>query len=444
MMKPFYIFKKGVIIMNVILATLGDMFRVSKTQINEIAHAFEKEMTLCSVSPSKGSLKMLRSYFTKPLVTVAGDIIAVDFGGTNIRILIVNLVKGNYEIKQQKVFNLAELQAGIDNGKDLFGFLASEIEKMIIKDQKYLLGHCFSFPSRQISRKSALLLHWSKEVKFSSLEGEDINAILARALISKGLTNIEVTALVNDTVGILLTGAYLNPKADIGSICGTGHNSCYVESCIGDSNNEIINIEAGGFNHMTLRENIFDVELDIHSERPGSNHLEKMVAGRYLGEILRLVILYLVKNKIIFAEQKIPHTSLGNPYSISTGDLSKLLTEEEGQGINDLLKDKWGLAFFTENDLEIIKYIACCIANRSADLIAGTFIGIIRHMDPALNSPHTVAIDGSLYEKLQGFTRRIEKRVNEAFSNKQFPIELSFVKDGSGIGAAIAAAMTEI
>jgi Hexokinase len=428
--------------MNIILATLGDMFRVSKTQINEIARAFEKEMTLCSSSPSKGSLKMLRSYFTKPLVREAGDIIAVDFGGTNIRILIVTLGKGNYEIRQQKVFNLAQLQVSIGNGKDLFGFLASEIEKMINKDQKYLLGHCFSFPSRQISRKSALLLHWSKEVKFASLEGKDINAILVQALISRGLTNIEVTALVNDTVGILLAGAYLNPTADIGSICGTGYNSCYVETRPGSYYQDIINIEAGGFGHRSLRENIFDVELDIHSERPGSNHLEKMVAGRYLGEILRLVLLFLISNKIIFTKQNIPQT-IKNPYSISTSDLAKLLAEENSGKTSVLVKDDWGLASITENDLEIIKYIARCITNRAADLIAGTFVGIIRHMDLALNSPHTIAIDGSLYEKLPGFSARIKKRVNEALVNKQAAIEFSFIKDGSGIGAAIAAAISE-
>jgi hexokinase len=428
--------------MNVILATLGDMFKVSKTQINEIARAFEKEMTSCTVSPSEGSLKMLRSYFTKPLIRDAGDIIAVDFGGTNIRILIVNLNKGKYVIRQQNIFDLARLQTSISNGIELFGFLASEIEKMINKDQKYLLGHCFSFPSRQISRKSAILLHWSKEIKFASLEGKDINAILAQALNSRGLTNIEVTALVNDTVGILLTGAYLNPTADIGSICGTGHNSCYVGTRADGSNQEIINIEAGGFGHESLRESIFDVELDIRSERPGSNLLEKMVAGRYLGEILRLVLLFLINNKIIFANQNISQT-INSPYYISTSDLAKLLAEEDSDKINCLLKDEWGLTAYAENDLETIKYIASCIANRSADLIAGTFIGIIRHIDPALNSPHTIAIDGSLYENLPGFTKRIERRINEALSNKQAPIELSFVKDGSGIGAAIAASMPE-
>jgi hexokinase len=296
--------KEGVILMNIILATLGDMFRVSKTQINEIATSFEKEMALCTISPSQGSLKMLRSYFTKPSICEAGDIIAVDFGGTNIRLLIVNLGKGYYQIKQQTVFDFAQLQAGIGTGKELkklFDFLASEIEKMISKDKKYLLGHCFSFPSRQISRKSALLIHWCKEVKFSSLEGKDINKILAEALVSRGLTNIEVSAIINDTVGILLAGAYLNPTVDIGSICGTGYNSCYVETGKEGCFREIINIEAGGFSHKSLRENIFDVELDIQSERPGSYHLEKMVSGRYLGVILRIVILYLIYIKTVFS-----------------------------------------------------------------------------------------------------------------------------------------------
>ncbi|HWQ89246.1 MAG TPA: hypothetical protein VN374_04670 [Desulfitobacteriaceae bacterium] len=428
--------------MKIILATLGEMFRVSKTQIDEIARAFENEMILCSVSPQEGSLKMLRSCFSKPSGREEGDIIALDFGGTNIRILLVNLKEGTCQIREQRVFVLAQLQDTISTGIELFGFLASEIGKMINQDQKYLLGHCFSFPSRQISRKSALLLHWSKEIELSSLQGQDVNALLAKALISQGLTNVEITALVNDTVATLLAGAYLDPDADIGSICGTGFNSCYVETEAGLSKGEIINIEAGSFSHKTLRENVFDIEVDIQSEKPGGYRLEKMVAGRYLGEILRLMFIYLAKNRLVFTIRNFPET-LMVPYIITTGDLALLLAEEEGAEIEHLLKDKWGLVSCTANDLETIRYLARCIINRSADLIAGIFGGIIRYMDPDLLSPHSIAIDGSLYEKLPGYSMRIEKNVNEALGSEHNPVKLSFVKDGSGLGAAIAAAMSD-
>jgi hexokinase len=428
--------------MKIILAALGDMFRVSEKQINEIAKAFEDEMILCSMSPQEGSLKMLRSCYSRPSGREEGDIIALDFGGTNIRILLVNLKEGTCQIREQKVFALAQLPNTISTGEELFGFLATEIGKMINQDQKYLLGHCFSFPSRQISRKSALLLHWSKEIDLASLQGQDVNALLAQALISKGLTNIEITALVNDTVATLLAGAYLNPNADIGSICGTGYNSCYVETQAGCSKGEIINIEAGGFNHKTLRENVFDIEVDIQSEIPGVYRLEKMVAGRYLGEILRLIFIYLAKNQLVFTIRDFPEI-LNTPYTVSTGDLALLLAEETNAETDHLLKDKWGLVSFTANDLETISYMARCIVNRSADLIAGIFAGIIRYMDPDLQSPHSIVIDGSLYEKLPGYSMRIEKNVNEALGNEHTPVKLNFVKDGSGLGAAIAAAMSE-
>jgi hexokinase len=428
--------------MNIILATLGEMFRVTKTQIDEIARAFENEMILCSLSPQEGSLKMLRSCYSKPSGTEEGDIIALDFGGTNIRILLINLKEGTYQIREQKVFALAQLQGIVSTGEELFAYLASEIEKMINLDQKYFLGHCFSFPSRQISRKSALLLHWSKEIKLASLQGQDINALLAQALTSRGLTNIEITALVNDTVATLLAGAYLDQTVDIGSICGTGYNSCYVETQAGVTKGEIINIEAGGFSHKTLRENVFDIEVDIQSEIPGVYRLEKMVAGRYLGEILRLIFIYLAKNRLVFTIRNFPEI-LNTPYAVNTSDLALLLAEEDDAEIDCLLKDKWGLVSYTANDLETIRYLARSIVNRSSDLIAGVFAGIIRYMDQDLQSPHTIAIDGSLYEKLPGYSRRIEKNVDEALGNKHAPVKLCFVKDGSGLGAAIAAAMSE-
>ncbi len=428
--------------MNIILATLGEMFKTSKTQINEIARAFENEMILCRLSPQEGSLKMLRSCFSKPSGREEGDIIALDFGGTNIRILLVNLKEGTCQIRERKIYVLAQLQDTISTGEELFSFLATEIGKMINQDQKYLLGHCFSFPAKQTSRKSALLLHWSKEIELASLQGQDVNALLAQALISQGLTNIEITALVNDTVATLLAGAYQDPGIDIGSICGTGYNSCYVETQAGFSKGEIINIEAGGFSHKTLRENVFDIEVDIQSEIPGIYRLEKMVAGRYLGEILRLMFIYLAKNRLVFTIRNFPEI-LNTPYAVSTGDMALILAEEEDAEIDHLLKDKWGLVSYTDKDLETIRYLARCIVNRSADLIAGIFTGIVRYMDPDLKSPHSIAIDGSLFEKLPGYSRHIEKNVNEALGNEHALVKLSLVKDGSGIGAAIAAAMPE-
>lgn len=38
-----------------------------------------------------------------------------------------------------------------------------------------------------------------------------------------------MTALLNDTVGVMAAGRYYDPATEIGMIIGTGTNACYVE-----------------------------------------------------------------------------------------------------------------------------------------------------------------------------------------------------------------------
>ena len=53
--------------------------------------------------------------------------------------------------------------------------------------------------------------------------GRDINILLHDALQEQGLRGIKPVAVINDTVGTLLTAAYGDPHADIGTNCATGH-----------------------------------------------------------------------------------------------------------------------------------------------------------------------------------------------------------------------------
>ena len=41
--------------------------------------------------------------------------------------------------------------------------------------------------------------------------------------------NVDVVAIVNDSTGTLLQGAYTDPDCVVGMIFGSGFNTCYVE-----------------------------------------------------------------------------------------------------------------------------------------------------------------------------------------------------------------------
>jgi hexokinase len=61
-------------------------------------------------------------------------------------------------------------------------------------------------------------------------------------------------------------------------------------------------------------------------------------------------------------------------------------------------------------------------------------------MDPKLLRRHTVAIDGSVYEKHPHFAVNMRLALKEIFAEKASFVKIVLAKDGSGKGAAIIAA----
>lgn len=122
----------------------------------------------------------------------------------------------------------------------------------------------------------------------------------------------------------------------IGCIFGTGCNAAYMENCgsipkLASMNLPpdcpmAINCEWGAFDNegMVLPKTPYDVTIDKDSPRPGQQAFEKMVAGLYLGEIFRLVMVDLHDRKSvhIFEGQNI--SALRKPYTLDSSFLSAI------------------------------------------------------------------------------------------------------------------------
>jgi hexokinase len=91
-------------------------------------------------------------------------------------------------------------------------------------------------------------------------------------------------------------------------------------------------------------------------------------------------------------------------------------------------------------DRLLIQNTASCITRRSARLVAATYVGVLNHIDPEMSCSHNISIDGSLYEKLPGYAQTIQATVSELLGDKANRVLFKSPKDGSGIGAAVAAA----
>jgi hexokinase len=153
------------------------------------------------------------------------------------------------------------------------------------------------------------LSKWTKGFTASGVEGKDVVILLHEAFKRKGL-GVDIKAVVNDTVGTLMSHAYSEPETLIGVILGTGTNAAYVEKAANvpkwksDTGEIIINTEWGNFGAKgELPMTDFDIALDKNSANPGNQRFEKMISGMYLGEITRLVLIDLAKRGVIFKGQ---------------------------------------------------------------------------------------------------------------------------------------------
>lgn len=381
-------------------------FSLSNQELKEIAQSFGEEMAK-GLGGQPSSLKMLPSYLANPTGKEKGSFLALDFGGTNVRILLVELLgEGKITVTKQKSFPLAGegYNYMVSTAKELFDFLAQQITQFIDQDKTYYLGHTFSFPFRLEGVNKGILLNWTKEFDVSGVEGQDVMELLHHSLAQKGADNVILAAILNDTVGTQLTAAYQDPQCQIGSIIGTGHNTCYLEKGI------IINMESGNFNKLSLTR--YDQILNKDSEEPDSQWLEKMASGRYLGEIVRLIMKEMEEQGLLRESYPYHWTE---KYSFSSAQMSQILSKKE------------------EN---ILTQVCALVRLRSIQLIAATYLGILEH----LGNPVNIAIDGSLYEKMPDYAYLLQQTMQEIYPN---PITIKLTKDGSGMGAAIAAALCQ-
>ena len=118
-------------------------------------------------------------------------------------------------------------------GQDLFDLIAECMSDFIhrkgFQNQKIYCGFTFSFPVDQTSIKSASLIQWTKGFCAEGVEGQDVVAMLEKALSDRGDIDCEILAVLNDTVGTMMSCAFEDQSTEIGLIAGTGSNACYFE-----------------------------------------------------------------------------------------------------------------------------------------------------------------------------------------------------------------------
>jgi hexokinase len=412
--------------------------------LQQVAARFEAAMR-AGLAGRPSSLRMLPSYINRPSGSERGEAVAIDFGGTNVRILKVGLTGDGVECGKQSKFNLKDPGGAYDytreqtRAEELFDFIARHVVEVMADDRSMLpLGHTFSFPCRQEGINRAVLIQWTKEIRTSGVEGRDVTPLLAEALVRQGVRNVRPRAVINDTVGTLLAAAYKLRGVEVGSICGTGHNTCYLEPCHPLTGKPmIVNMEAGNFNEVTLTS--FDQAVNEASDYPGAQMLEKQISGAYLGEVVLAAL------RAATAVGLLPTPSRSWNRTTLTGiHLSQVLADSEGYGrTRSVAQIQLGLPGLTDDQLQAIRKLVESVTGRSARLVGATFAGIAHYLDPNLAAGHSVAVDGSLYAHMPGYEAGICAGLQTVLGPGAGKVSTRLIKDGSGIGAAIAALVAD-
>lgn len=433
-------------------------FMLSDKTLMELSVRFRREMDkgLCRDTNPTAAVKMLPTFVrSTPDGTEQGEFLALDLGGSNFRILLVK-VKGNGEQKvemESQIYDIPELVMR-GSGSELFDHiadcLASFLERMGIKDKKLPLGFTFSFPCQQTKLDESVLMSWTKGFRLSGVEGKDVVSLLRRSIKKRGDFDTDIMAVISDTVGTMMTCGFDDRHCEIGLIVGTGTNACYMEQMRnlqlldGDEGQMCVNTEWGAFGDDGALEDLrtdIDREIDAGSLNPGKQLFEKMISGMYMGELVRLILVKMARDSLLFEGKTTAELLTTGRFSTSYIYTIESDKEEEGLVNAEKVLRSMGLDPSAE-DCGATRRICQIVSTRAARLCAATLAAVMRQIrdnKAAEKLRITIGVDGSVYKGHPQFARRLNKMVRRLVPD----CDVRFLESqhGSGKGAAMVTAV---
>ncbi|XP_032744770.1 hexokinase HKDC1 [Rattus rattus] len=430
--------------------------RLSDETLVDIMARFQAEMEkgLGKDTNPTASVKMLPTFVRAiPDGSENGEFLSLDLGGSKFRVLKVQVSEeGKQNVQMESQFYPMPNEITRGNGTELFDYVADCLaDFMKTKDlthKKLPLGFTFSFPCRQNKLEEGFLLSWTKKFKARGVQDTDVVNRLATAMKKHKDLDVDILALVNDTVGTMMTCAYDDPNCEVGVIIGTGTNACYMEDMSnidlveGDEGRMCINTEWGAFGDDGILEDIrteFDRELDLGSLNPGKQLFEKMISGLYMGELVRLILLKMAKVGLLFGGAK--SSALHTKGKIETQHVAAMEMSKEGlANTREILVDL-GLDP-SESDCIAVQHVCTIVSFRSANLCAAALAAILtrlRENKKLARLRTTVGMDGTLYKTHPQYPKRLHKVVRRLVPNCDVRFLLS--ESGSTKGAAMVTAV---
>ncbi|NWV94033.1 HXK2 protein, partial [Machaerirhynchus nigripectus] len=436
----------------VVNEVLGPL-RLTHADLEKVQALMRQEMEkgLGKHTNATASVRMLPTYVTHtPDGTERGDFLALDLGGTNFRVLVVRVTEEGISMASEIYVIPVPIMQG--TGERLFDHIIDCImdfqTKQNMMTQTLPLGFTFSFPCQQMGLDKALLLTWTKGFTASGCVGQDVVQLLRDAARRKQHSGLQVVALLNDTVGTMMSCGYDDPKCEIGLIVGTGTNACYMEemrnvgTVEGDEGRMCINMEWGAFGDNGCLDHLFthfDRVVDETTINPGKQRFEKLISGMYLGEIVRQILLVMTEKQLLFQgkpSSKLQTRNIFQTKFLSTIEVNGLALRQIRGILNELDLD----ASF--EDCVLLREVCQAVSLRAAQLCAAGLAAVVEKMRENRGLDRlsvSVGVDGTLYKLHPCFSQNLQKTLKDLAPNCDVSFHLS--EDGSGKGAALVAAV---
>ncbi|KAJ5990518.1 hypothetical protein N7499_011066 [Penicillium canescens] len=321
----------------------------------------------------------------------------------------------------------------MDKAEDLFSWIGDCIAEVVAESlssdatkkdipAELDMGITFSFPIMQESLAEATLMPMGKGFAISSnlnlgnilLDGyekhtkrpddDDEPSSKRRKLFA--LPKLKIQAITNDTVATLASLAYKvkslpNSRVAMGIIVGTGCNATIpmkldalheskaksVNTMEPSAVETIVNTEwtisgaAPPLSELNVTTK-WDIELDRACARPGFQPFEYMTGGRYIGELIRLILFDYLTTIANLSKRSLP-ANLVQEYALTTSYISDTVAKARSdpdlaKALNQSLpppeSSDWR---WDSRTAGAFRKIARTVQRRSAGLIASAVVGLL-------------------------------------------------------------------
>merc|ERR1719273_2748625 len=178
--------------------------------------------------------------------------------------------------------------------------------------------------------------------------------------------------------------------------------------------------------------------VDEMSVNPGKQIFEKMISGMYMGELIRQVLVDLMKDDLIFFNCN--RERLFERGAFYTRFASEIESDPVGEYTRasmvmeelDIDPDE-----VTAEDYSSLRYICEVVSRRASFMASAGITALLKKMD---YKNVVIAIDGSLFRHHPHFKNVMHSRISQLMGI-DYTFELLLSEDGSGRGAALVAAV---